>query len=153
MKILDTMWFSGKDCVGIVLIENDFKEIKAYIGVGIGLNKNIDSNSIANMGTSFPLGWAITIFPRYKEVIMKQIFFGNSQPNCTEAQILELDKTLMKAISIASGLQQPPHPPDAETAEQMELSYKQGQEQLEIICRDIVRALTGKEIEFKEANL
>lgn len=56
MEILDVMWFSGSDTIGIVATKNEMDEIKFYIGGvhidrGDGYNENDDARKIADCGT------------------------------------------------------------------------------------------------------
>lgn len=50
MKIIHTAWFSGIKCIGIVVIENEIGEKKAYIGIGDGQNEKFDAEKIAAYG-------------------------------------------------------------------------------------------------------
>jgi len=52
--IKDCIWFSGKDCVGIVIIDNG-REEKAYIGQANTTDEEEDKEYIANWGAKFPL--------------------------------------------------------------------------------------------------
>ena len=49
---------------------------------------------------------------------------------------------------LLSLLQQPPHPENKEQAEACEVAYKEDEAELETVVRDLVAALTGKEVEF-----
>lgn len=52
MKILNTIWFSGLKCVGIVLCVDEItREHKAYIGVGEGISEEADIRHIAEHGS------------------------------------------------------------------------------------------------------
>ena len=53
-KVIGYRWFSGNDCIGLVVIDNGFEE-KAYIGVGGGLDEKADIQKIMDYGTHFPL--------------------------------------------------------------------------------------------------
>jgi len=48
-RIVDKMWFTSNNTVGIVVVDNGF-EMKAYIGVGSGLNEEADALWIAQHG-------------------------------------------------------------------------------------------------------
>ena len=50
MKIIGTHWFTGISCFGIVVIETEVGERKAYIGLGVGLNEKEDAEYIAAHG-------------------------------------------------------------------------------------------------------
>ncbi len=50
MKIIDTLWMTGKGTVGLVACENDIGEKKFYIGVGEGFNEELDKQNIADWG-------------------------------------------------------------------------------------------------------
>lgn len=52
MKIIGTVWFTNMDghCIGIVTIENDIGERKAYIGLGEGRDEEVDAQHIAENG-------------------------------------------------------------------------------------------------------
>lgn len=69
MKILDHIWFNARDCVGIVLIETEIGEHKAYIGVGVSKNEIWDLNWIASWGCHFPLDIAYQLMPNHKPKI------------------------------------------------------------------------------------
>jgi len=63
MKTLAYRWFTGRDCVGIVLCEDEItKEKKAYIGGVVGLNEADDIEYIKDWGTSFPVNVAEKLF-------------------------------------------------------------------------------------------
>jgi len=55
MKLKGHIWFSGRATIGIVLIENEMGEEKAYIGVGGGYDEEADLKLIMEWGTTFPL--------------------------------------------------------------------------------------------------
>ena len=48
------MWFSGRDCVGIVRVYHPHEGIKYYIGTGIGDTEENDKQRIAEWGAYFP---------------------------------------------------------------------------------------------------
>jgi len=60
MKIIGSVWFSsmqvisGMGNIGIVIINNGRSE-KAYIGVGLGEDQRVDEELIAKVGAYFPL--------------------------------------------------------------------------------------------------
>lgn len=57
MKVLSSIWFSEMGSVrpiGIVRIENDYGEIKLYIGTGSGIDQKQDEIMIAEQGAKFP---------------------------------------------------------------------------------------------------
>ena len=57
MKIIDSVWFNEIGSIrpiGIVVYENDMKEIKIVIGTGRGYNQKIDEKDIAKRGAKFP---------------------------------------------------------------------------------------------------
>lgn len=51
-KIINSLWFCpmGGECIGIIVIENNTGERKAYIGAGDGRDEGIDAQKIANGG-------------------------------------------------------------------------------------------------------
>ena len=55
MKILDVAWFSGRDTVGIVRVEDEHDGVRYYIGVGDGHDESGDIQKIADWGSSFPI--------------------------------------------------------------------------------------------------
>ena len=61
MKIIDVKWFSGNfpGCIGIVLTIGKINDHKAYIGLGEGIDKELDANKIANHGAPFYQGPAL----------------------------------------------------------------------------------------------
>ena len=54
VEILDVMWFSGRDTVGIVRVNVPHEGIKYYIGTGIGDTEENDKQRIAEWGAYFP---------------------------------------------------------------------------------------------------
>ena len=52
MKILKSFWFGGRNTIGIVVIKNDKKEIKSYIGIGGGFNAKKDEKYISEWGST-----------------------------------------------------------------------------------------------------
>ena len=54
VEILDVMWFSGRDTVGIVRVNVPHEGIKYYIGTGKGMNAEADKQHIADWGDRFP---------------------------------------------------------------------------------------------------
>ena len=71
LKLLDVKWFSGTDTVGIVLVEDMSQHyVKAYIGVGAGLNEKSDAIHISQWGSKITKAHAEAIFgaqPEFKE--------------------------------------------------------------------------------------
>jgi len=55
MKIIQSWWFAGQVCVGMVVTENDTGNRKARIGVGKGNNEESDSQLIADYGFEISL--------------------------------------------------------------------------------------------------
>lgn len=51
MKILDVMWFNK---VGIVRVEDEYEGIKYYIKDVHGLSEELDKQSVASWGSTFP---------------------------------------------------------------------------------------------------
>jgi hypothetical protein len=65
-KLLGYCWFTGMNCIGVVLIETAYsKEIKAYIGSGAGLDEKLDIEHIIDWGASFPVEEAISIIEKF----------------------------------------------------------------------------------------
>lgn len=81
-KILDSKWFTNATfvhimffdidttaCVGIVAVKtnthepDDVLEWKAYIGVSSGVNKSVDEQNIARLGSGLPPEEAHGFFP------------------------------------------------------------------------------------------
>ena len=48
MKVIDTLWLTPT--IGLVACENDMGERKFYIGIGEGLNEELDSQTIVDWG-------------------------------------------------------------------------------------------------------
>lgn len=68
-KIVGTTWFtSGRDCIGIVAIDDKYDGLKFYIGNGNGLNEETDARHIADWGSHFPVSAGLAIFPHLVEV-------------------------------------------------------------------------------------
>jgi hypothetical protein len=58
MKILDTIWFTEMgeyQPIGIVIIETEVGEKKAYIGKGLGMKSKEDTKFIAERGAKLPV--------------------------------------------------------------------------------------------------
>lgn len=52
MEIIDTVWFAGKDCIGIVVGKDEItKERKGYIGVSKSGDEKADIEYIAKTGS------------------------------------------------------------------------------------------------------
>lgn len=51
--VLAVEWFSGRDAIGVVVVQNTIGERKAYIGVGLGdfSDEETDVQHIADFGT------------------------------------------------------------------------------------------------------
>jgi hypothetical protein len=65
MKVTHTMWFNTPhgDTIGIVMGEaNQTKELRAYIGLGDGVNEEADKKKIAESGCPFPIETAKYLF-------------------------------------------------------------------------------------------
>ncbi len=73
------------------------------------------------------------------------IFFGG--PGCG-AEAFKLVEMLVEATDILSGLQQPPHSDSDEAAKRAREEFIEGETALRVMARDIVKALTGHEIQF-----
>ena len=61
IKILGSTWFTQMaqpQTIGKVIIENEVKKQKAYIGSGNGYDQKLDEESIASFGAKFPLDLA-----------------------------------------------------------------------------------------------
>ena len=77
------------------------------------------------------------------------LFWGNGQSSA--AQAYQLVDRFHQALSIQSGIQQPPMATDpAGTHERHMREMAEAEEEIEIFVRDLAMALTGKEIEFVE---
>lgn len=70
-NIIQKAWFSGKDTVGAVLIQTDTGKYKAYIGIAMGLDEEIDAQYIAERGAKLPITIAEAIFPDATGEIIK----------------------------------------------------------------------------------
>lgn len=56
MKIIDKIWFTemgSTEPIGIVIIETEVGERKAYVGKGLGINEEEDAKFIAKRGAKF----------------------------------------------------------------------------------------------------
>ena len=67
MKLLGYRWFTGKECIGIVLVETDYDGLKAYIKKVEGEDEQTDLQDIMDWGTSFPVEEAKSLVG-YKEI-------------------------------------------------------------------------------------
>lgn len=55
MKIIDTFWFTSfSGTIGIVVIENEVNECKAYIGMAAGIDESAEANHISKWGAPMP---------------------------------------------------------------------------------------------------
>lgn len=75
-----------------------------------------------------------------------QIFLGNG--NYSGERIAELKERLHHGLMLLGGMQQPPRPENEKQAEACKNAYKEDEAELETVVRDLVAALTGKEVEF-----
>lgn len=63
-EILAYRWFpTNKGTIGILITKNTQNKIRAYIGIGAGLDEEDDKNYIADWGSSFPLDVAKVLMP------------------------------------------------------------------------------------------
>lgn len=71
-NIIDTTWLTtGEgDCLGVVAIKT-IGGWKAYIGVGSGVDKELDSHAIAKLGAKLPVTAALAFFPHFAELEYK----------------------------------------------------------------------------------
>lgn len=55
MKVIDTLWFTNRyGTIGIVTVEEDVTgDRKAYIGIGRGIDKKVDTDLILAWGNMF----------------------------------------------------------------------------------------------------
>lgn len=65
-QIKDHRWFSGRDCIGAVLVEVDGK-LCAYIGVATGMSEDADIAAIRSFGSRLPFNVADAMFPGIDE--------------------------------------------------------------------------------------
>ena len=55
MKILNVLWFGGRDTIGIVQVEDEYDGTGYYIGsIAMPTTEEEDSRYIADWGTTFP---------------------------------------------------------------------------------------------------
>lgn len=52
--VLNYVWFSGRDCVGVVQVEDRYDGLLYYIGVAKGISEKEDAQYIADWGAKFP---------------------------------------------------------------------------------------------------
>jgi len=64
VKILDVKWFSGRDTIGIVLVDTEYGH-KCYIGTARGYNEDQDREEIASNGSRFVYG--SSLWPHIKD--------------------------------------------------------------------------------------
>lgn len=67
MKIIDTSWFTEQEgtTIGIVVIENEIGDRKAYIGTGAGYDEDVDRRHISERGDK--------VMPQTLERILKHL--------------------------------------------------------------------------------
>ena len=66
-NFVDVVWRSGKDTVGIVVIQDEFTgKLKAYIGVGANIDEETDIKIIADWGARLTSEEATPFFPHLK---------------------------------------------------------------------------------------
>ena len=65
MKVIDTLWLTPT--LGLVACENDMEERKFYIGIGEGLNEELDSQTIADWGVRVDKRMLDKFFNRYSK--------------------------------------------------------------------------------------
>ena len=63
MEVIDYIWFTTKQSIGIVLVKDPYEGYKSYIGVGVGNNELDDVKHITEWGNKFPLEAAKKLFP------------------------------------------------------------------------------------------
>lgn len=52
-EVLDVRWFSGRDCIGVVRVYDQYEGVKYYIGVAVGLDEETAIEHIAAWGSVF----------------------------------------------------------------------------------------------------
>jgi len=63
LQVVDVVWFSGTDTVGVVLCKDaNLNYVKAYIGVGAGYDEQTDAESITKWGSKVPKAMAESLF-------------------------------------------------------------------------------------------
>lgn len=62
------LWFNGRGIIGVVRAVNEAGEISYLVGVGDGLNENIDVNLITSHGAYLPQAVGEAFFGREKPV-------------------------------------------------------------------------------------
>lgn len=60
--IVDKMWFTGQECVGIVKVRDPYDGVIYYIGVGQGYDEDSDAEHIASWGAKLPQSAGIALF-------------------------------------------------------------------------------------------
>ena len=66
MKIVDVVWFTpglGVGIIGVVLVQMDDNEARAFIGVGLGVSEEEDKQQVVNWGATFPIEATKALFP------------------------------------------------------------------------------------------
>lgn len=69
-KILSSLWFNEMGrvgCIGIVTVENELGERKAYVGIGSGFDEAADARHIAEYGGKLTLDDAKAIVARLQQ--------------------------------------------------------------------------------------
>lgn len=62
MTLLDVMWFSGQQCIGIVRCQTEYDGIQYYIGNAMGGDADIDAEHIMAWGACFPINAGDLLF-------------------------------------------------------------------------------------------
>jgi hypothetical protein len=70
-QIVGRRWFSGRDCVGAVLVKVDEK-FCAYIGKAEGGSEDADIKSIRSWGARLPFNVAAAMFPNVDELFYSE---------------------------------------------------------------------------------
>ena len=66
-KIIQTEWRSGKNTIGIVLVQRNDESYQAYIGVSLDEGEHEDAQYIADYGGKLIYREAVGFFPTLKE--------------------------------------------------------------------------------------
>jgi hypothetical protein len=74
MKIIDATWRHTNTgvMIGIVLVQNDMRQVTCRIGTGSGYSPGPEAIIIANLGSKLDRPQALAFFPDHKDLIWER---------------------------------------------------------------------------------
>lgn len=71
LNVIEAKWSKGKGTIGIILIKTQYSGFRAYMGVGLDVNVDYDTEFIVTYGEKLSRHIAAAYFPkRIKEGVM-----------------------------------------------------------------------------------